>query len=155
MGATWIVSANASRARIFSQDAASDPLEEINDMVNPEARMREYETESDKIGPHAAGKSMHNTGGALPNSAYEPQQTPDERQSQMFAKEIAEFLLKSHQEGRFQQLTLVVSPKFLGVLRQLLHSSLESAVKMEINKDYTQFSPQQLRDQIKAHMPNH
>lgn len=153
MPASWIVSANASRARFFSQAQATEPLEEINDMVNEAARLRMTEnTESDKRGPTAATKSMHNVGAATPNKMYEPPQTPDKHQAELFARDIAGFLLQGYREGRFRQLTLVVSPQFLGMLRKLLDPKLESVVTLEINKDYTEFSAQQLRDQIKAHL---
>ena len=86
MNATWIISANASRARFFSQANAAAPLEEVNDMVNDGARLRMVESsESDKLGPTAGTKSMHNTGGAVPNKLYEPRQTPDERAAELFA----------------------------------------------------------------------
>jgi protein required for attachment to host cells len=151
MNANWIVTANASRARFFSQLHASDPLEEINDMVNEAARLRSAETESDRLGPTSATQSIHNTGGALPNKTYEPPQTPNEHATELFAKSVAEYLLKAYQDGRFTQLSLVVSPQFLGVLRKELSPQLESVVQLEINKDYTQFTPSQLWDQIRAH----
>ena len=149
MQATWIVSANASRARFFSQEQTSDELEEINDMVNEAVRLRRLDTESDKIGPTSATKSIHNVGGATPNKLYEPAQTPDAHQAELFARDIAAFLLQGYQEGRFQKLSLVVSPQFLGMLRKLLDPRLESVVTLEMNKDYTQFSPAQLLEQIR------
>jgi len=151
MDATWIVSANASRARIFSQSAAAANLEEIEDMNNSGARLRTVESETDGIGPTSGTKSMHNTGGAVPNKAYEPHQTPVEHQTELFAKNIAEFLLKGQQQGRFKQLCVVASPQFLGVLRQQLNPNVASAVSMELNKDYTQASPAELQAHIKAH----
>ena len=155
MHATWILSANASRARFFSQEQSSDRLEEINDMVNEAERQRRLDLETDKYGPTSASKSMHNTGGALPNKLYEPAQTPDEHQAELFARDIADFLLQAYREGRFQKLSLVVSPKFLGMLRKLLDPQLESAVSLEIDKDYTQFAPEQLLEQVKAYRQNH
>jgi protein required for attachment to host cells len=151
MNANWIVSANASRARFYSQARPSEPLEEINDMVNEAARERILDTtERDKRGPTSASKSAHNTGGATPNKAYEPAQTPDKHLAELFARDIADYLLKAYQEGRYQQLTLVVSPQFLGVLRTLLDPQLESAVRLEINKDYTHFNAKQLLEQLRT-----
>jgi protein required for attachment to host cells len=155
MHANWIVSANASRARIFAQDEATDPLEEINDMVNEAARMRRLDLESDKYGPTAAGKSTHNVGAATPNKTYEPAQTPDAHQAELFARDIAGYLLQAYQQGKFQNLSLVVSPQFLGMLRKLLDPRLESAVSLEINKDYTQFSARQLLDQVRQYQRTH
>lgn len=151
MDTTWIISADEGRARIFSESNPAEALQEVDDIVNSEARMRASEQFSDRLSPKAAGKSSHNTGGALPNSQYEPQQTPDERAAEMFAKELSARLLQAHQGGRFQKLALVAAPKFLGVLRQQLDPQLQPLVVMEINKDYTHSSGQQLRDQIQAH----
>jgi protein required for attachment to host cells len=151
MDATWIVSANASRARIFSQAASSANLEEVEDMINSGARLRTAESESDRIGPTSAPKSMHNGGGATPNKAYEPHQTPVEHQTELFARNIAEFLLKGQQQGRYSKLCVVASPQFLGVLRQQLNANVVSAVSLEINKDYTQASPAELQAHIKTH----
>lgn len=152
MDATWIVSANASRARFFSQAARTEPLEEIEAMVNAGARLRTSESESDKLSPVASGRSSQHNGAAnAPGSAYQPQQTPAEHQTELFARNIAGFLLQGQQQGRFRQLCLVASPEFLGVLRKLLDPQLASLVSLEINKDYTHSSAEQLREQIKGH----
>lgn len=155
MQATWIVSANASRARFFSQEKFSDPLEEINDMVNEAERQRELDLKSDRLDPTSASKSMHSTGGATPTKLYQPAQTPEAHQAELFARDIAGYLLQAYNEGRFKQLSLVVSPQFLGMLRKLLDPRLESAVNLEIDKDYTQFSPQELLEQVKNWRHNH
>ena len=150
MDATWIVSANAGRARFFSQAGAAANLEEVEDMINSGARLRTVETESDKIGPTSATKSMHNTGGPLPNKAYEPHQTPVEHATELFAKTVAQFLLKGQQQGRFRKINIVASPQFLGILRQQLDANVASAVSLEINKDYTQASPAELQQHLRA-----
>jgi protein required for attachment to host cells len=155
MSATWIVSANASRARIFEQENAAAGLQEVEDMVNEAARLRMLDMESDKYGPTAGTKSSHNTGGAVPNKQYEPDQTPDKHQAELFARDLTKFLLDAHRDGRFDQLALVIAPKFLGAVRKLLDQELGSAVKLEIDKDYTHFDGQQLLDHIRQHGGKH
>ena len=151
MATTWIVSANASRARIFSQANAAAPLEEVDDMINEAARMRESElTESDRVGPTSASKSMHNTGGPLPNKQYEPKQTIEEQSVDRFARDIAAYLGKERQQNRFDQLCLVASPKLLGLLRNFLDPAVQGSIKMELDKDYTQLAGQELLDHINA-----
>jgi protein required for attachment to host cells len=151
MDTTWIVSANAARARIFSQANAHAALQEIEDMVNTAARLRTAETESDDLGQRSAGKSRHSVGAATTPSGYQPHQFPAEHQTELFAKSLAHFLLHARQEDRFRELALVASPEFLGVLRQQLDPHLASAVSLEINKDYTQLRPDELRERIQAH----
>jgi protein required for attachment to host cells len=150
MATTWIVSANASRARIFSQSAANQPLQEVTDMVNEAVRLRMVEmTESDKRGPTAGTKSTHNTGGQVPNKLYEPPLSPEKLEAEHFARDLAAFLVKSHQENAFQQLNLVVSPKFLGALRPLIEP-LRATIKVELDKDYTQQSANELLELVRA-----
>lgn len=148
MSTTWIVSANASRARFFSQARPSDSFEEISDMANTAARLRTSDTETDRLGPTAATKSIHNVGGATPNKTYQPAQSPAQHEMELFARDVAAFLLRGHQEGRYKQLALFSSPEFLGVLRKQLDPEVKSAVNHEINKDYTQFTAAQLQAQL-------
>lgn len=152
MDETWIVIANAGRARIFSQGTPADPLLEIKDMVHAAARLRISDMEHERLGPTAAGKSMHNTGGALPNKAYEPPTTPEERESEEFARSICEFLTQGHQQGKFGKLGVAASPQFLGLLRQLMPAQLKPLTVFEADKDYTQFNAQQLKEQLEAHL---
>lgn len=150
MGATWIVSANSGRARVFSQNAASEALEEVNNMVNDAARLRTEESQTDRLSPRAAGDSIHSVGGATPTSLYQPAKTPQQHQSEIFARDIAGFLEHAHQESSFQKLSLVASPEFLGLLRKELQPKFSGLIELEIDKDYTQYGAAQLLDALNA-----
>ena len=131
-------------------------------MVNSAVRLRVLETESDKIGPTAATNSGHNIGGTqgvgwahngkvgAPNKAYQPAHTPAEQEAEQFAKDISHYLMSAHQEGRFQQLVISASPQFLGALRSFLDPHIKPLIKLELNKDYTSFNAQQLREHLQA-----
>jgi protein required for attachment to host cells len=151
METIWIVTADEGRARIFSETDRSQPLEEVEDMVNAPARMRTEEKYTDRLaGPTAAGKSIHDTGGAVPNKQYEPPQTPEEHEAETFGKAICAYLLKAHEERRFHKLVLVAAPKFLGVLRAEIDPRLKPLLTREINKDLTHSSGHELRAQLQA-----
>jgi len=164
MQTTWIISANAGRARFFSESDPAEPLEEIQDMVNEAARMRPSDLETDGMGPTAAGKSSHNIGGSeaagfahnakagAPNKQYQPAQTPEEHETEKFARDISNYLMEAHQQGRFQHLVISASPQFLGALRTYLDPQIKPLIKFEINKDYTHSNPQQLREQLHEQM---
>lgn len=145
---TWIVSANASRARIFCETQPNQPLVEVEDMLNDEARLDANEAETDRLGVTAAGKSVHATGGALPNKTYQPAETPEQHATAGFARHICACLERAHAQGRFDQLVLVASPEFLGVLRGEMDAQLDKLVTRELDKDYTRLPPQQLREQM-------
>lgn len=151
MDDSWIVAANAGRARFFSKAGASAPLVEIEDMVNAAVRLPTAATEPDRIGPFAAGKSIHNVGGARPTKNYEPPTTPTRHETELFARSVASSLLYGHQQGRFRHLALIASPEFLGILRTLLDPQLAPLVTLQIDKDYTQLGAAQLLEQIRAH----
>lgn len=151
MDAAWIVSANAGRAIVYAQENPNGPLKEIHDMANPAIHLRTSETESDRIAPTAATKSMHNVGAATPNKTYQPNQTPDEHQSELFARAISDYLRQGQIDGRYRNAILVAPPEFLGALRGLLDPNVMKAVSKEINKDYTQHKGAQLLEMMQQH----
>ena len=153
MDRTCIVVANAGRARFFIQHGPQGALQEAGDLVNPAARLRTADTETDRMGTLAAGKSSFNTGAALPNSGYEPPQTPEEHATEQFARELARHLQERQQAGQFEQLALVAAPEFLGLLRRLLDKPLAALLRWDLNKDYTQLAPAQLAEQLAARAP--
>lgn len=148
MAATWIVSANSSRARIFSQSHPTDKPEEVFDLENEKIRLPAADRTHDRLGPTAATKSKHGAGASAPNKTYEPHMSPNEKEEVKFARDISKFLLKSYQEHRFQHLVLAASPDFLGELRAYLDPHLEPLVTQEINKDFTMDGPDQLREHL-------
>ena len=150
MPATWIVSANASRARFFGQARAADPLDEVSDMVNEAARMRQRDLETDApVGDRAASKSSHSTAAPTTPSTYEPRQGAKEHETELFARQVAEYLVKAHHEGRFEELCLVASPEFLGTLRKLVEPRLHSALRLSINRDYTHSTARELQQHLR------
>lgn len=150
MNKLWIVTANASCAHFFSQSAPSAALEEVGSLVNEKSSLHTSETESDKLGQHAASKSVHSVGAPTQPSGYEPNQTPAEHNAEIFARNTSRFLLHGYQDGHFQRLTIVASPEFLGVLRSVLDPRLKEVIISEINKDYTRCTPHELTEHLQA-----
>lgn len=150
MNTLWIVTANAGEAHFFCQEKPLAPVEKIDQLINDKASSLASETESDRIGQHAASKSVHNVGAPRQPSGYQPNQTPSEHHTELFARNICRLLLHGYQDGRFQQLALIASPEFLGVLRSLLDPRLMAVVNAEINKDYTQCSANELIERLRA-----
>lgn len=150
MNSVWIVNANAGRAHIFSQETASAPLVKVDELINDKSSKVTAETESDKLGQHAASKSRHSTGAPTQPSGYQPNQTPAEHNTEVFAHGVCRFLLQGYQDGRFKQLVLIASPEFLGVLRSTLDRRLIDIVTCEINKDYTHCSLKELSEHLHA-----
>ncbi|MFT4171085.1 MAG: host attachment protein [Rhodocyclaceae bacterium] len=153
--ATWIVAANAGHARFFEEADRAAPLEHLNDMGNAGARLRTADTESDQLGQIAASKGRHSAGAPSQPNGYQPKQSPAEHQTEIFARSVADSLLKAHNEGRYQHLVLAASPEFLGVLRKVMDPALTPLVSLCINKDFSQLDARQLRERIQVEKTRH
>jgi len=162
--ATWIVVADRARARVLlPKDEERKPLseiidfvgragyagpekypakkmDEIKDFVHPEGQMKERELKRDRDGEFKEKGVPRQTG---------DDQTDVERQTaEEFATELVAYLDKKRQAGEFQKLGLVAAPKFLGVLRNKLTSSLEKMVTFEIDKDYSKLKTEEIREKL-------
>ena len=155
MDSTWIVSANAGRARIFAQHRGADALEEINDMVNAPAREPVRATETDALGQRVDGRGRPGANAPTSENGYQPHQTPAQHQEERFARDVAHFLIHAHDEGRFKELCVFAAPGFLGVLRREMKDKLAGAIKLEIDKDYTRENAEDLRRHVQERLRPH
>jgi len=138
----WIIVADGSRARVLQADSPSAALQEVTDMVHPQARLHERELRTDAPGKvyDSAGHASHSTIDKEPVKAHE---------FEVFAREIADFVREGWQAQRFQHLILIAEPQFLGRLRQVLDPELKERICLELPKDYTRLQAQEIR----AHLP--
>ena len=113
MTTTWILSANSSRATLFSTDSPTAPLTQLAEFDNPDARAKSSELGADRPGRtydrHGAGRH-----------AMEFELDPQKREQLRFAKALADTLDKGRVENAYERLVLVASPTFLGMLRDEL-----------------------------------
>ena len=135
MATTWIVAANASRARILQVLDREQRLEEVDDLLNPEARLSERELTSDahprRRPAGQPGNDREETGAA-------------EHRTDLFAKRIGGYLEKARTDNRYDRLCLVAPPKFLGALRGELSKEVEKLVVDERDKDLSWFNAREL-----------
>ena len=150
MNKSWILTANSGCAYVYSQKTPAASLEPLAQMFNADASSVTADTESDKLGQHAASSSNHGVGAPTQPSGYEPHQTPAQHHVELFARRIADFLKKGYNANSFQRIYLFASPEFLGVLRKLLDSNLSSLIVHQADKDFTNLGPHELRGLIKT-----
>jgi protein required for attachment to host cells len=135
MPTTWIIAADASRARILQVADPEQRLEEIDDLLNPEGRMHDRELITD----------AHPRSGGGNAPASDPQEMPAvEHAVERFAKRVGDYLDKARNEHRYQRLHLVAPPKFLGVLRKKLGKEVEKLVLEEVPKDLSWFNAREI-----------
>lgn len=141
MQTTWIVTADASRARILQVAGRENALTEVEDLVNPQGRMHNREINSD-----AAGRFR---GPDRPGAhASDDENRAVDHQAELFAKRVGEFLDKARNERRYERLYLVAAPKFLGQLRKELGKETEKLVVDDLAKDLSWFNVRELEDYV-------
>src|SRR5690554_2166869 len=109
---TWIVVADSSRARILSTRSRVKPPIDVEELSHPEGRMKAQELSTDRPG---STNDSHGDG----RHGMEAQNLHLHHQ-EVFAKEIAENLEKSRNDGKYSQPTMIVTMVYLVVIRQTL-----------------------------------
>lgn len=147
MNSTWLVVADNSRARIFSMETRSGPIEEIKSIVHTEARLRERNMTSDLPG-RASGKS----GGA--GHAYQDETSPKEQENINFAREIANELDAARKDKKFKQFVLVAAPGFLGNLRNQMNTQTQKLACFELAKNLSHLDAVEIRKHLPERLPS-
>jgi len=148
MNSTWLIVADNSRARIFSMESRSGPINEIESIVHTEARLHEQNMTSD-----LPGRGNSNGGGAGQH-AYQDEISPKEQENINFAKEIANELDAARKENKFKQFVLVAAPGFLGNLRHQLNAQTQKLACFELAKNLSHLSAVEIRKHLPERLPS-
>ena len=140
MTTTWIIAADASRARILQVTDRAQQLEEVEDLLNPEGRVHDRELISDAH-PRFSG---HSGGG--PGSDRE-ETSAAEHATELFAKRVGDYLDKARTGHRYDRLHLIAPPKFLGQLRKELGKEVQKLVAQELPKDLSWLNARDIQAQ--------
>ncbi len=119
---TWVVVADASRARIFEWTAPSVPLKEVADPLNPEGRLKSSALASDRPGV-AADAQGHRSGHPMQDT-----RSAHEKSMEAFAQQIATTLSSGLDARSYEKLVLFAPPEFLGQLRRRLDRRVQSVL---------------------------
>jgi protein required for attachment to host cells len=131
MANTWIVAADASRARVL-QVAGPKRLVEVDNLLNPDGRLEDREINTDARGRFPGGHTGEDEVGAV------------EHRTELFAKRLGDYLDKARTEHRYDELVLVAPPKFLGMMRKSLGKEVEKLVADQVPKDLSWFNEREL-----------
>jgi protein required for attachment to host cells len=144
MEKTWIVLANASRARIFARASQSGGLEELADLTHPQSREKGLELSSDREG-HA--QKAHGDPGHA-GTAFQPHTDPRQKEHAIFAVEVSRHLEEAVRSGRCLTLALIASDPFLGELKAHLGEAAKRVVMATIPRDLTTFAGPELAQRV-------
>ncbi|TMH46732.1 MAG: host attachment protein [Betaproteobacteria bacterium] len=140
MTTTWIIAADASRARILQVTDRAQQLEEVENLLNPEGRVHDRELISDAH-PRL---SSHSGGG--PGSDRE-ETSAAEHATELFAKRVGNYLESARTAHRYDRLHLIAPPKFLGRLRKELGKEVQKLVAEELPKDLSWLNARDIQAQ--------
>ena len=140
MKLTWLVVADSSKARIFTTDSRTGPINEIQSIVHSEARLHEQKMTSD-----LSGRSNGNGGGG---NTYQAKVSPKDQENINFAKDIAHELDAARKQDKFKQIILVAPPDFLGNLRNSLNAQTQKLVGLELAKNLSQLKANEISEHL-------
>lgn len=145
MDATWVVVADEGQAKVYEvrSGAGADghrriELTPVESLTWASAHADGADLRRDAQG-RFFGKGEQMMGHTAP-----PRTDPLEKEAQLFARRVAEWLAQAHGAQRFARLHLAAAPKFLGRLRPLLDPQVAAAVVEETDKDLTGVPPHEL-----------
>jgi protein required for attachment to host cells len=146
---TWILVADAARARLYECDGSGAHLKQINDFHHAESRTKNHELVADRpgrmwqshVGPHPGRGSK---------SSMEPSISAKEAEHEHFARQLAATLVQGLNDHAYGRLILVANPDFLGLLRRFADEQVRKHVVASVDKDYTALTTPELLDKLAA-----
>lgn len=141
---TWILIADAARARVFETRGRGSGLTPVEDMTL-DAEL----PPSREIGADRPGRAFNSVGNM--RHAMEPPTDPHREQKRQFARRIASAVEERQAARSFDRLVIVAPPVTMGDLRAVLPEKVKAAVTAEIVADLTNTPVAELP----AHLADH
>lgn len=145
MSASWIVVADAARARVFAREKAENTLHEATNLVHGESALHDGDLRTG-----GEGGTMSNSSGSSFRRS-EPHATPQETNAERFAKEIAEHLRQGRTREAFSDLVLIAEPRFLGRLRANIDAETAKRVQFTVDKNLVESSVDRIEQELRSH----
>ncbi|WP_017464142.1 host attachment protein [Dyella ginsengisoli] len=141
MASTWILVADAARARVFESDRRGGPWTVVSCLANPDGRAPGRDATTER-----APRTMESVGSA--RHAIEPHTSLRDKSSERFARMLRDELERGCTERRCEQLVLVAPPRFLGTLHGVLDKALRERVSGELHNDFTALEELDVRERV-------
>ncbi|GHC29493.1 host attachment protein [Aidingimonas halophila] len=134
---TYIVVADAARARIFTRDGLK--LTEQDSLVHAEGRMHEGDLITDGRG------DMHES--TATSSGGE--EVALHHHAELFAKQVAERLYRARVDNKMANLILVAPPQFLGLIRDKLDAVTSKLILHTLSKDLSKAALETIQNAVR------
>lgn len=146
-GTTWILVADAARARLLKYAGFGAELVLLDEWTHPESRTQSHNLVTDRPGRVAQSHQGPHPGHGS-KSAMEPDVTPKEAEHEVFARLLVAKLAEGVNEIPELHIVLVANPRFLGSLRRLASEQVRKHIVASQDKDYTALTLRELSQQL-------
>jgi len=134
MQTTWVIAADAGRARFFEMSEGGKQVTEIEDLLNPDVD---------------AGERSAGLGGRLYASGAAGTAP---RETDLFSKRVGQFVEQGLAARRFDKLCLIAPFKVLDQIRQNLGEQARRMIDVEIPKDLAWSQSRDVADFIRQRL---
>lgn len=144
MNTTFILIADAHRARCFERDAHDHTLHELADFTHPHASLAGTASGGDLTG--AAGKGHGRTGHA--GTQFEPRTDASAKDKHTFARQLAGYLNEAVAAQRCKDLVLIATSPMLGELQPSLSVAARQVLRRCVVSDLTHYQGAELKQRV-------
>lgn len=144
MEKTWVLIANAARAKCFERHGPDHVLTELIEFVHPHVLLSERAEVGNLTG--AAGKGHGRTAHA--GKQFEPHTEAHAKERAVFSRQIADYINDGAANQRFTSLALIATSPMLGDLRSCLSGASKKLVRTSAVSDLTSYVGPELKRRI-------
>jgi protein required for attachment to host cells len=135
MKKTWILIADAHRARCFERHVSDHSLHELADFVHPKTNL-----------VSAADKGHGRTGHA--GTQFEPQTEVNAKERNHYARQLADYLNEAVAGQRCTELVVIATSPMMGEIKHYLSQAAENVLKRCITSDLTHYTGPELKKRV-------
>lgn len=129
---TFVLVADASRARLFLMAETTRKLALVEEFDHPKGRAKTQDLMADK-----PGRTFESSPTSAARSSKEYRTDPKRVEAEKFARELGHRLVALYETQAFEDLVIAAPAKFLGLLRNHLAPHVFDSVIAWHEKDYT------------------
>lgn len=137
---TWVLVADAGRARVLEMLSHDDKLALVSDIEHPLPKTSEAVRDSLPRTFDSVGKGRH---------AIAPKSDPHRADKKAFADDLADMLEAGLEKRSFDELVIIAPPQMVGDLRAAISDRVKSHLKQELLLDLAHAPISEIADRLK------
>lgn len=144
---TLFLVANRSGARFFQSHGGVKHFRYLDEISNPEGRLKNHQIESDR-----SGMTMGEGDADFPVHGLINKDSAKASRMQRFGRELARLLERQRRKNEFTELVLVAEPRFVGEILRWMDARTETRIVSVLEEDLSSLDTESLKDHLKKHL---